>query len=751
MENTTTADNSSYTADDRGVRVPVTTLGPLSTTHSASSTLHVFHVDFIDTPEYHTRIEQNLQGGSIEPGHGFQPTTTTTTTTASEGGISKVSISLIIPLCTISFFMLAIGICLMCHACYRKKREHPIRTLSSSYRANIDWPDTARASMRKENRLSATAKESKLKLDKLNEIRADNAVVHNMMEDGVFSPSDSFVSYISNMRLDFPPMMESHPHYSPRYGGEVSHSFPNLILSAQAPFSPYHLTWITPNPNQTNASRSDPLSLNIPPPPGPADTHRRQSVQYSGPNHISTNPIDDSVFVPARPPMNYSSSWKSPYHPNHNTPNGSEGDSMPLPANVYVNRPATDPPPPYSSHDTPVTGSTEPTPNTSPVFTIGQERSRRGTSALSRTTSRSTPVLVDGRYATMERSAALSCPNDVGQRWRFNRVYSLPEAEEAGRAAYEDVHNLPPGHCHPQYCDVCYMGVMGESTSMCPLVGSYGASLYQQGPSNNVSYQGYFSASGSLAVHLDSCETTPYDTSTGTAQPSEQSHSGYMAEPSHSTSLGITSVNSSTHQSANHSTGVIQGLSAIRQQSSADTSTATDQPYDSLTATTISAPANLMSFHRAETLVPQHVDRSRYTAPGPIVVETDRYRRDTTHTVDQSTGDNEMEVGGEFDSSCVSKTDSSIRSVMLSPFQSQFPEDVDGSVEKKPNTPVTNNSSNSAANLTYVHNPAATIVGGDAKYGESQAGEDGEVAHLERAVPKRRSRQPVLGDKQYWV
>ena len=144
-----------------------------------------------------------------------------------------------------------------------------------------------------------------------------------------FSPTeydDSLLSMLSRLRLDIPsvsgsihspyPMPAPPPDY---YMSEVTHSYPNINMQhSQTSFSPYlHLTWVSPIPQHRTAF-SDPNILSS------KDKPLANSIESS---QTSTNPITNSC------------SWKSPFHPNYNTPvDESDMDANPLPPGAVLNR-----------------------------------------------------------------------------------------------------------------------------------------------------------------------------------------------------------------------------------------------------------------------------------------------------------------------------------------------------------------------------------------------------------------------------
>ena len=140
---------------------------------------------------------------------------------------------------------------------------------------------------------------------------------------------------LSKLRLDIPsvsgsiqspyPLPPPPPDY---YTSEVAHSYPNINMhNSQTSFSPYlHLTWVSPIP-QHRAAFSDPNILGgvkgRPMDPGGPFPNSIESSQ------TSTNPGA----------ITNSCSWKSPFHPNYNTPvDESDMDLNPLPPGAVLNR-----------------------------------------------------------------------------------------------------------------------------------------------------------------------------------------------------------------------------------------------------------------------------------------------------------------------------------------------------------------------------------------------------------------------------
>ena len=151
-----------------------------------------------------------------------------------------------------------------------------------------------------------------------------------------FSPTeydDSLLSMLSKLRLDIPsvsgsiqspyPLPPPPPDY---YTSEVAHSYPNINMqNSQTSFSPYlHLTWVSPIP-QHRAAFSDPNILGGC--KGKPTDPNGPFPNSIGSSQTSTNPIANSC------------SWKSPFHPNYNTPvDESDMDVNPLPPGAILNR-----------------------------------------------------------------------------------------------------------------------------------------------------------------------------------------------------------------------------------------------------------------------------------------------------------------------------------------------------------------------------------------------------------------------------
>lgn len=104
---------------------------------------------------------------------------------------------------------------------------------------------------------------------------------------------------------------------------DISQSYPSLAVQPQASFSPYHLTWLTPEQNRS--LHSEPSSMQ----------HRERLPMVALAQRLNSL---GSLSEDQRRHYSYSS-WKSPYYPNHNTPMGSESDSCPahIPLNQIPN------------------------------------------------------------------------------------------------------------------------------------------------------------------------------------------------------------------------------------------------------------------------------------------------------------------------------------------------------------------------------------------------------------------------------
>ena len=128
--------------------------------------------------------------------------------------------------------------------------------------------------------------------------------------------SEDFSSVFgSALQFEFPQSAGQTPHCPSAFASQdVSQSYPNLVLSPQAPFSPYHLTWITPCSARPVMSDTNIHAKYTP--------HAKSTPVETGMNDSRNSAINASG-----PIANLSKSWKSPYHPPCNTPNNSEANT----------------------------------------------------------------------------------------------------------------------------------------------------------------------------------------------------------------------------------------------------------------------------------------------------------------------------------------------------------------------------------------------------------------------------------------
>ena len=147
---------------------------------------------------------------------------------------------------------------------------------------------------------------------------ADNYTTKN---ENLFSPTSSMASVLSRLHYELPSISQhvQYPCPPPSYVADLSQSYPNLRVAPQPPFSPYHLTWMTPTAHRP--VRSEPnirLSTDL-------------SRVLSTAGQLPSTPSEIGIPVNQR-------AWKSPYHPNYNTPtNGSDHDSGALPPHTVLN------------------------------------------------------------------------------------------------------------------------------------------------------------------------------------------------------------------------------------------------------------------------------------------------------------------------------------------------------------------------------------------------------------------------------
>ncbi len=145
--------------------------------------------------------------------------------------------------------------------------------------------------------------------------------------DGVVSPTeydDSLLSMISKIRFETPSytptggsgLGTTHPVQAPPpdyYMSEAAHGYPVNLHSSQTPFSPFlHLTWVSPTLPHRSAF----------------------SYESSQGSRSTTNPVHSRSYH-----------WKSPYHPNYNTPiPDCDQDLNLVPPGTYINRLPTETP-----------------------------------------------------------------------------------------------------------------------------------------------------------------------------------------------------------------------------------------------------------------------------------------------------------------------------------------------------------------------------------------------------------------------
>ncbi len=317
-------------------------------------------------------------------------------------------------------------------------------------------------------------------------------------------------------------------------------------------------------------------------------------------SRISSNATDDAV----------SYSYKSPYHPNYNTPTGSEGESVPVPPHALIN-----------SIRSWLGGEVDRTTSTSTRAMIhhSSQRAYRKSVSMQATVNRS----MDARDAVRrgseswggaDRMAKLSHrppPGRVYSAYRRGPPYvisDLPYAVSAaaaaaatgtyqayGRHAFQpDVDPGGPTDHQPGW-DPHHSGPSSGNASLIPNVGSSNTSASQAGWQGNVAVRG---SNTSMLAHLDSSENTQNSISTATIESSSMS-GGYYGR-GHSTSLGTsTQPSSNTSPTAANPRALPKTMTGESHQDNTDRSVASD-----ITVTTVlpgkGQPAHMGTHHKVD-------------------------------------------------------------------------------------------------------------------------------------------------------
>ena len=240
------------------------------------------------------------------------------------------NIGLLLPLVVIGLFLVVVASCLLWHKLQTRRRRHKCQArgpecgVTSFYRSHDiadDWRSSTRSTTPlQQNSISHSSlippkPEFKPQLDKISESPEDKMAAFEQkmislalqggMLDDVYSPDTNSTIQSSFRDTRLFSTLSATPYLSgTQYIPDATQSYPNLYLHPQSACSPYHLTWLTPS----QITKSDPEFLDTP-------TILRNSLRRS--RHTRSLRMYNNT------------PWKSPYHPNFNTPtNGSETDTM---------------------------------------------------------------------------------------------------------------------------------------------------------------------------------------------------------------------------------------------------------------------------------------------------------------------------------------------------------------------------------------------------------------------------------------
>lgn len=301
-----------------------------------SEPLQVLSFDFIDSKEFQERMAEILAGRTAPPPTIMRDTTTTAN---EEENFVNANLGILIPIVAFAIFILAVVACVAWQAVHEKirPRTKKLASISTFYRNNSGW-DNTRASTRSTTPLQMplqhhVARDFVPQLDRISESPEDRLNRTPLVnKNDLFSPDSSLASMLSRLEYELSNGVRStsfggYAYPPPSYMSEVSQSYPNLPLPAQAPFSPYHLTWTTPAP--ARPIRSDPIGLN--------SAGRNQLLARFGSR--GGGHMNEPMIGGGNHHLHLQqNTWKSPYHPNFNTPtDGSEHDSAALPPNAILN------------------------------------------------------------------------------------------------------------------------------------------------------------------------------------------------------------------------------------------------------------------------------------------------------------------------------------------------------------------------------------------------------------------------------
>lgn len=619
------------------------------------------------------------------------------------------SLGLIIPLSAMSLLLVVVGLCLLWHfiAGQRSKRargQYVTAQVHGSFSEHLDSAfnhekNSFRSSTRSTTPLRAVSEIPRDasfgaveylpgRLSKISESPEDRLArreekrkwsAQNSPQDSSYditddtTSGDSILSMISKWKASIqsvsggvpPPPPQSLPAFP-----DVSQSYPNLFVTAQAPFNPYRLTWVTPDSSQTR--HSEPTILHAHQLPVMALTQRLNSLGTMSDDAASRH-------------FSYSS-WKSPYHPNYNTPTGSDTDSTQVPPNIVLNHLNSNELP-----DQPTTTNQLPEKLKASLHKDFSRMSNPPADFLPNQSKQNSSIY----HTPLEGMSALSCPGNVGG---YPNPYLTTSCELCQSRLLQN-QTWGPAFFGDSY-DNFHSAQASSNTSTCPMMGSSGNNslvtsvsrpsmpYYMSHPAGINSaideHQKPTSRGTSVCVNVDSCETSRNGSNlTGQGNFS----SGYQGGPSHSTSNntsgGTTQAMETTVVGANSDeTATLQGISAIEGASSdhlsSTNSTEHVHSYDvtdtdssnQMCTTRHSAPAAFGSFNvtcqfdTSDPPNPPHYPNQNKNSPGCSQVEwehcmTGRSRR--------SIASHLSEVLDPF--SPASKTDSSIPSVSLSPFR----------------------------------------------------------------------------------
>ena len=338
--------------------------------------------------------------------------------------------------------------------------------------------------------------------DRLADLQSKGHVIK--MED-MFSPDDSV---LGNNNFELSVMSGNHIpyfHQSPGYYPSSSHSHPNLMVSAQAPFSPYRLTWISPSPLDPRVVKSEPNILET-------------SVMKCQLHSVDSSNHGASYYQ--------STSWtKSPYNPNHNTPISSDGDSNNIPANTVINRTQS--------------GNNTPTPagSLTDVDTSQKDIEKKNEEALPEPIQSLKGLASRGQQTGSDLGCCGKACDVVMWSYMAPPVYPVDAShlppQVYARMMQERTCTARNAEITPG-CEQCQACIVSANNSMCPNVGSSNPSVCNYGYYNNSSGPAHHSYNTSVCGHVDSYEMTQYSNTTG---PHSYNASGYNAGPSHSTSI----------------------------------------------------------------------------------------------------------------------------------------------------------------------------------------------------------------------